>query len=86
MSTTGSTKQHIAIISETADDFQIFLSRYGYPRFEHEKGSKKRRVITANAIYYCITKPTDICGVAFDVVMFTNNAIFNKNLEKIIEL
>ncbi|MFA5366522.1 MAG: hypothetical protein WC333_01170 [Dehalococcoidia bacterium] len=85
MAVTGSTITHIAVISETADDFQVFLSRMGYPIFEHLKGSKKRKVLTANATYYCITKPTDVCSLTVDKVMFTDNAIFNKDLEKIIE-
>jgi hypothetical protein len=87
MATTGSTKTNIAVISKTADDFQMFLSRYGYPTilFEHQKGSKRRKVITANATYYCITKPTDVCSHKFDMVMFTDNAIYNENLGKIIE-
>lgn len=45
----------------------------------------KKKIETNDTIYYSIISPLDICGISFDSVIFTQKAIFNPELIKIIE-
>jgi hypothetical protein len=83
-------RKNIAVISLDVDDFQSYIKWNiddGGSSSRKDGGSSSRKKhVTEFATYYCISKPEDTCSLTIDTVLFTDKAIFNKELTKIIEI
>jgi len=78
-------KKVIGVVSYDADDFKSFVDfivAYDYLIVKHSK----RRMETNDTIYICASKSIDVCGMSFDTILFTQKAIFNKEIERIVHV
>lgn len=77
-------KKCIALISLDVNDFRENVKIY--TDLPETKRSIRAIYETDIEKYYCIVNPIQLCSYTFDSVLFTPNAIFNKELVKIIEI
>ena len=78
-------KKIIAIICENRYDFTQPIM--AFPRGMVETVHVKERWFeTRTKKYFRVNKPIHVCGVTFDSAIFTDNAIWNKELDDILEI
>jgi len=78
-------KKVIGVVSYDEDDFKSqveFIVVYDYLIVKHSK----RMLETEDTAYYCISKSIDVCSMSFDTILFTQKAIFNKEIERIVNV
>ena len=78
-------KKVIGVVSYDEDDFKSqveFIVVHDY----YIINRSKRMLETEDTAYYCISNSLHVHSMMFDTIIFTQKAIFNKEIERIVHV